>query len=87
MIVDIVVQNENGEDASIEDAQRWQEERSIEDWTVLAGGQSGWVDVWGNPDSDTYIQHTYTVLDRDGRVTWHATGFSPTRHEDIIDAL
>ncbi len=87
MIVDVVVQNETGDNASVEDAQRWQDARGIPDWTVLAGGQDGWVDVWGNASSDTYIQHSYTVIDREGRVAWHDSGFTPTRHQDIIDAL
>ncbi len=87
VIVDVVVQNENGDGASVEDAARWQDDRGISDWVVLAAGDTDWVDIWGNPDSDTYVQHSYTVIGRDGRVAWHATGYTGTRHEDIIEAL
>ncbi len=81
------MQNESGDNASVEDAQRWQDARGIEDWVVLAEGEEGWVDVWGNPDSETYTQHSYTIVDRDGRVFWHESGFSGTRYQEIIDAL
>jgi hypothetical protein len=87
VIVDVVVENESGDNSSVKDAQRWQDARGIEDWTVLANGKEGWVEVWGNEGSDTYIQHSYTVLDREGRVHWHATGFGGTRYQDIIDAV
>lgn len=87
MIVNVVVQNETGGNASVEDAQRWQDARGTDDWVVLAHGQEGWVEEWGNEGSTTYTQHSYTVLDRDGFVAWHETGFTGGRAQDIIDAV
>jgi peroxiredoxin len=85
VVLDVVVENSDGEPASVADAQLWRDSLEI-DFTVLADSDEQWVDAWGNGGSRRFVQHSYTVVGTDGRVAWHDEGHSSGSVDAIIEA-
>ena len=86
-VVDVVVEDEFSEWADAEAAARWAEDYSLR-WITVAATNGDWVDAWGNVnDSATFIQHSYTIINSDGRVAWRRDGHTSTTADDLIEAL
>jgi hypothetical protein len=86
VIVNILVEGRIGDPATVADAAEWRDGLEL-DFDVLADVDQDWVDAWGNPDSSLYIQHSYTVIGADGRVTWREEGEAGTTLGTFTDAL
>jgi hypothetical protein len=93
--VDVVVQNETGANASVEDAQRWADDQGITpqrgsvSWDVLGNGEEGWVNPWGVPSANLFNQHSYTLVDAEGVVVWRDEGNSSggDQADVVIEAI
>lgn len=72
-VLNVIVQGVSGAPGTVEDAATWRDQFDLP-WEVLADSDEAFADEWGDPNSRTYNQHTYTVIDREGRVTWHDFG-------------
>jgi len=83
----VVVEDENAEWADVEAAQRWVDSYDLT-WVTVAATNGDWVQAWGNVnDSDTFIQHSYTIVGSDGRVAWRRDGYNGATADDIIEAV
>ncbi|MCP4805747.1 MAG: hypothetical protein GY913_35755 [Proteobacteria bacterium] len=82
-LVNVVVQDNSHQPASIETARSYAEFMEITDWTVLADPTYEWIQVWGDPD-DSKPQQTYTVINTAGRVVYHGAHASGTTVTAII---
>lgn len=86
-VVDVVVMDESGEWADRAAAARWAEDHGLR-WVTVAATDGAWVEAWGNSnDSDTFIQHSCTILRSDGRVGWRRDGYSDATSDDLVEAL
>ncbi|MEO0600573.1 MAG: hypothetical protein AAF211_04000 [Myxococcota bacterium] len=72
-MLNVVVEGVTRVPATVDDAVRWRDQFSL-GWDVLADTDEEWVTVWGDASSRTFSQHSYTVIDRDGRVVWNDFG-------------
>ncbi|MEN0067504.1 MAG: hypothetical protein AAGA48_35560 [Myxococcota bacterium] len=72
-VLNIIVEGVSRAPGEVEDAAAWRDQFDLR-WEVLADTDEEWVMTWGDPGSRTYSQHSYTVLDRQGRVTWQDFG-------------
>ena len=83
----MVVEDEYAEWADVEAAQRWVESYDLT-WVTVAATNGDWVQAWGNVnDSNTYIQHSYTIVGSDGRVAWRRDGNTSATADDIIEVV
>jgi hypothetical protein len=86
-IVDVVTQEESGNQPDAAAAQRWVDEFGLT-WVTVADVDGDWLADWGNAnDPDTFTQHSYTIIGSDGRVAWRRDGNDGSTDEDIIEAL
>lgn len=86
-MVDVVVEDELGAWADAEAAARWVEDWSLR-WVTVAATNGDWVQAWGNVnDSETFLQHSYTIVNSNGTVAWRRDGFTSATADDIIEAL
>lgn len=86
VVLDVVVEDEDGNAADVSDAERWRDAYGLS-FTVLADAQGDWVDTWGNASSSYFNQHSNTIIDSTGRVAWHEEGWNPRRVDEIAEAL
>ncbi len=83
----MVVEDEYAEWADVAAAERWVADYGLT-WVTVAATNGDWVQAWGNVnDSDTFIQHSYTIVGSDGRVAWRRDGYSSATADDIIEAV
>ncbi len=72
-VLNVIVQGVTSEPGTVQDAMAWRDQFDLP-FDVLADSDETWADAWGDPSTRTYTQHSYTVLDREGRVAWHDFG-------------
>lgn len=70
----MVVEDIEGRPAQVDDAAAWREAFGLS-FDVLADTERQWVRRWGYREGGPYDQHSYTVLNSDGTVAWHRSGF------------
>jgi hypothetical protein len=69
VVLNVLVEDRSFQPADVADADQW---RRRLDLTIptLADAQGAWVSVWGDLDSATFNQHSYTLVGADGIVIW-----------------
>lgn len=80
----MVVEGQSGDPASVEDAAAWRDAYGLT-FEVLADSEQAWVQSWGDPAGGGYSQHSYTVVNSDGTVSWRKTGSATV--QDIAAAV
>jgi glycerophosphoryl diester phosphodiesterase len=65
-------------------AAEWADEFGLT-WHVVADTTGSWMEKWGGADGTS--QHSYTVLDEDGRVTWMRNDGSSESGAVIAEAI
>ena len=70
--------------ATEETAASWQEGLGLT-WVVLADVDGEWMAKWGGAGGQS--QHSYTVLDAEGQVSWKQHDGSSEDVDVIIDAI
>lgn len=81
-VLNIVVEDVSRNPAEVEDAAAWRDQFDLP-WEVLADTDETWVTVWGDATSRSFAQHSYTVLDRQGRVVWQDFG----EDDDVVPSI
>lgn len=83
VVLNVVVEDDAAQPATVADAATWRDAFGM-DFTVLADEEGEWVETWGNvDDTRVWSQHSYTVMDETGRVTWREDGHTG----DTLDAM
>ena len=80
VILNVLVQNVSSSPATVDDAATWREGNDLS-FYVLADEEEAWVSVWGGAGGTS--QHSYTVLNRDGTVSWRLDQHS----SDVLDVM
>ena len=84
-VLNVLVEDITGQPADIDDAQAWRDQYDLS-FDVLADTDEEWAVSWGDPAGGNYVQHSYTVVNSDGTVAWHADGNSGSTTAAVIDA-
>lgn len=86
-VINVIVEGVTRAPADVADAAAWRDQFGLRAWDVLADSDEEWVTVWGDGSSRSYQQHSYTVLDREGRVVWSDRGEDPNVVDGIAAAI
>lgn len=73
-ILNVLVEDVDGQPADRADAVLWRDTYGL-GFDVLPDPEGIWVEEWGDHDGLDWVQHSYTLVDADGRVAWHHNGF------------
>lgn len=87
-VVNVVVEDSGHQPAQVSDAQEWVDYHDLT-WVTVADHEGSWVEVWGDLNSESKPQQSYTVISSDGVITWsdrHANTGNATA-QDIIAAV
>jgi hypothetical protein len=84
VVINVLTETVAGMSAQAADAGIWQDDvaSSI---VVLADDQSDWLLDWGGADGTS--QHSFTVIDASGKVTWRLDDGSSTSVDTIVEEL
>ena len=74
----------NGYPGTSETAGIWEDELGLT-WITVGDPDGEWLEKWGGADGTS--QHSYTVLDADGAVTWKQHDGANGNINEIIDEL
>ena len=84
VVINVVTHDFNHQIATEETAKSWQDALGLS-WIVLADVDGEWMAKWGGDDGSS--QHSYTVLDAEGRVSWKRHDGLSEDVSVIIDAI
>lgn len=68
-MLNVLVEDQSFQPADVADADAWRRRLDLV-IPVLADSELRWAAVWGNAQSDFYVQHSYTLVGADGIVIW-----------------
>ncbi len=77
----MVSQDATGLNADAESAARVTDELGLT-WTVLGDYEAAWIAAWG-ADDDNVPQHSYTLVDAEGRLLWRLADGAKTSVEEV----
>ncbi len=83
-MLNVITFDLDGQIATEETAASWQDELGLS-WLVVADVAGEWMAKWGGDNGRS--QHSYTVLDAEGRVSWKRHDGSSEDVSVIIDAI
>ena len=69
MVLNVLVEDGSFQAADVAAAEAWSRRLDLS-FDVLADADLSWAQAWGNPHSNFFVQHSYTLLDADGVVVW-----------------
>lgn len=81
----VVTQDSSGANAGAESAARVTEELDLT-WTVLGDQEGAWLDTWGASGNGA-PQHSYALIDENGRLLWRRADGGKTSVEEVQAAL
>ena len=81
----VVTQDSSGANAGAESAARVTEEMGLT-FTVLGDHEGAWLDTWGASGNGA-PQHSYALVDEDGRLQWRRADGDKTSVEEVQAAL
>ncbi|MFT4623171.1 MAG: hypothetical protein ACI8PZ_001827 [Myxococcota bacterium] len=84
VVLNVVALDSDGRYSDADTAAEWAEVLDLS-WVVLADPEGEWLAKWGGNDGKS--QHSYTVLDADGVLTWKEHSGSSESVDAIIDAI
>ena len=84
MVINVIVFDIDGQIATEETAEEWADVLGL-DWIVLADIAGEWMTSWGGDGGRS--QHSYTVLDAEGKVSWKQHDGNGGSVNEIIDEL
>lgn len=83
LVFNVLTQKNDGSPAEQETAANWQDVLGL-DFDVLADAEGAWQFYWGGAAGTS--QHSYTVIDSSGRISWRLDTGQQASLEDIIAA-
>lgn len=81
-VLNVVVEDAFAQSATIDSANAWRDEFGLR-WEVLADEDRQWIGVWADRADPVFIQHSYTLIDRDGTIVW----FSRGQEDDTLNEI
>ena len=85
MVINVLVFDAVGQIATPDTAAEWTDVLGLEEFVVLADIAGEWMISWGGDGGRS--QHSYTILDAEGKVSWKQNDGNGGSMSEIIDEL
>jgi len=84
VVYNVIALDINGYPGTSETAATWEDALGLT-WITVGDPDGDWLEKWGGANGSS--QHSYTVLDAEGAVTWKQHDGSSGNVNEIIDEL
>ena len=85
MVINVLVFDAAGQIATPDTAAEWTDVLGLEEFVILADISGEWMTSWGGDGGRS--QHSYTILDAEGKVSWKQHDGNGGSMGEIIDEL